>query len=393
MVSAAQLQRPATRWPAVALITGSGMVAALQVGKAVIAAPLLQADLGISLAGIGWLTGIFAALGLIGGIPAGAMVASRGGRRILILGLAITAIGTAMGAMAAGFPLLLISRVIEGAGFLLITVAAPSILPYVTDPSDRDTAFALWACFMPAGMALAMLAGPLFDGWRMIWWASLAATVLIGLAVVWVIPEAGQRTFWSWGSILTDTGRILHARQPITLAGLFALYSLMFFALFSFLPVLLIERMEVSLSSAGLFSALATAACILGNLAAGTLLTRGAPRRTVIAGASLVMGLCGFGIFPPVLPDALVFALCLIFSITGGLIPATLLATAPLVAPGAALVPVVLGLCIQGSNLGQILGPVVVGGVIEGSGWGAAALLVAAAALLSVLAAMKIRAP
>ena len=288
------------------------------------------------------LPGIFAVLGLVGGIPTGALVASFGGRRILILGLLTTILGAALGAVAASLVPLLLSRVVEGAGFLLITVAAPSILAQVTGPSHRDLAFALWSCFMPVGMAVAMLAGPLFGSWLAIWWTSGGLALLVCLLVPLVIPLTGAWQRWSWRSLNTAALDVFRAREPVLLAAMFALYSLMFFALFSFLPVLLMERMEVTHSSAGLLSALATAANILGNLAAGVLLSRGTARATLLAGASLTMGLASLGIFLPVLPDTATFMLCVVFSAVGGLIPAALLSAAPIAAPTAGLVPVVL---------------------------------------------------
>lgn len=380
-----------TRWPAVLLVTSAGIVAAMQVGKGAIAAPLLQFDLGIGLADIGWMAGIFALIGLFGGIPTGAMIAGYGARRMLILGLAVTATGAATGALAPGFSLLLVSRIVEGAGFVIITIAAPAMLGQLTRAADQDSAFALWSCFMPAGMALAMLAGPLFDGWRAIWWAGMIATLPVMLAVALVLPASGSRQPWSWRGIRTDTIRVMRAEGPVVMAGIFALYSLMFFALFSFLPVLLMERMALTHGAAGLLSALATTAGIAGNLAAGYLLSRRVTRGVIVAGASLVMGATSFGIFLPLFGDGAAFALCLIFAAVGGLIPATLLASAPLAAPAAGLVPVVLGLIVQGNNLGQILGPVAIGRAIEGYGWGAAAILVAAAALLAALMAARLR--
>ena len=379
-----------TRWSNVLLLVSAGVVAALQVGKAVIAAPMLQADLGISLADIGWLTGIFAVLGLVGGIPTGALVASFGSRRILLLGLLTTTVGAALGAVATSLPVLLSSRVVEGAGFLLITVAAPSILDQVCERQDRDFAFALWSCFMPVGIAVAMLAGPLFDIWRTIWWTSCGLTLLVCLLVRFVIPITDERQAWSWRSLKTNSIAVLSAKAPVVLATTFALYSLMFFALFSFLPVLLMERMEVTHSSAGLLSALATAANILGNLCAGFLLSRGTTRASLIAGASLTMGITSLGIFLPVFPDTVTFMLCVVFSAVGGLIPATLLSAAPIAAPAAGLVPVVLGLIIQGNNLGQIIGPIAIGSAIQAYGWGSAAFLVAGAALVAATVAITL---
>ncbi|MBK4217680.1 MFS transporter [Paracoccus caeni] len=380
----------ATRWSAVAVLVASGIVAALQVGKAAIATPMLQADLGLSLAAIGWLTGVFAIIGLVGGVPCGLMVARSGARRMLLLGLVIVAAGAAMGAASGTYGWLLISRIIEGAGFLLISVAAPSILERVTDIPRRNLAFALWSCFMPAGLAIAMLAGPLFDGWRSIWWASCLLAVVVALAVMLIVPSEEGRSSATTEGVGDDVRRTLQAGGPLALAAGIGLYSLMFFALFSFLPMLLMERMQVSHQVAGLLSALATAANILGNLAAGLLLSRGIGRGVVLAGASLVMGVAGLGIFIPVFADVPTFMLCVLFSAVGGLVPATLLASAPVAAPAAGLVPIVLGLIVQGNNLGQIIGPVAVGTVIETHGWSAAALIVAIAALAGMAVATVI---
>ena len=168
---------------------------------------------------------------------------------------------------------------------------------------------------------------------------------------------------------------------------LFALYSLMFFALFSFLPILLTARLGVSSQSAGGLSALAAAANVVGNLAAGNLLARGVSRPLLIAVAALVMGASALGIFLPLLGGWGAFFLCLLFSATGGLIPATLLATAPAAAGSAAMVPVMMGLLMTGSNFGQVTGPIAVGSVVSAWGWGAASVMVVAAAILAGLAA------
>jgi predicted MFS family arabinose efflux permease len=376
-----------THWGVVSVVVGAGIVTAIQVGKAAIATPLLQVDLGLDLAAAGWLTGIFAVLGLAGGIPAGTLVARAGDRRILILGLASIVLGSIIGATAPGYPVLLASRVLEGLGFLLVTVAGPAILNRVVISGQRDLAFALWSCFMPAGMALAMLAGPLFSDWRALWWGNAglaAAAILAGWAV---IPAVPARVSIAWKRTISDAMHVLTSKGPVLLAVCFALYSLMFFALFSFLPVLLMEQMEIAHGTAGLLSALASGANIIGNLGAGYLLARGAGRPALLTGAYLIMGLAGIGIFLEVFGNTPTFLLCILFSAVGGLIPATLISSAPLLAPSAALAPVVIGLVMQGSNLGQVIGPVAVAGAIGVYGWAAAAGIVLIAALIATVAA------
>lgn len=382
-----------THWAGVLAIVGAGVVASLQVGKVIIAAPLLRQDMGLDLASIGTLTAVFSLLGVVGGIAAGGVIARFGARRMLLLGLLATALGTTLGAMAPSYGLLLASRVVEGLGFLMITVAGPAALQRMVSASGRDFAFALWSCYMPTGMAVAMLASQAFDYWQAYWWCAGAA-VAVALASVAALVPVGESTTsasLSWRGMRQDTVDTLGAAGPVLLALSFTLYSLMFFALFTFLPVLLMEQLGLTLAQAGLYSAIASAANIIGNLGAGVLLARGWRRSTLIACASATMGVVALLIFQSVLPAMPTFLLCVLFSAVGGLIPATLLGTAPLVAPRPALTAASVGLVMQGSNLGQVIGPVTVGGVIDRFGWGAASYVVLAAAVGGLVIAAGLR--
>lgn len=389
MESAGPAAEP-TRWAAVAVVVAAGIVTAFQAGKAAIALPLLQDGLGLDLAAVGWLSGIFAVLGVVGGIPCGALAARIGARPLLLAGLASALMGAAAGALAPGYGVLLGSRVLEGLGFLLITVSGPALLGRVAHPAQRELAFSLWSCFMPAGMALAMASGPQFGDWRSLWWASGGAAAAVMLAVPCVLPPA-PRSALPRKRRGKDALAVLAGRAPVLLALCFALYNLMFFALFSFLPVLLMARMGIGHDCAGLLTALAAGANMIGNLAAGYLLARGASRFALLAGACVVMGLAAPGIFLPLFGAGEALLLCMLFSAVGGLMPATLISSAPVLARPAYPAPVVLGLLMQGSALGQLLGPALVGGAIQAHGWTAAAWIVVSSALLATGAASPTR--
>lgn len=365
-----------TDWRAVWVVVAAGVVSAFHLGKAAIAAPQLQADLGLSLGMLGALGATFAVLGALGGVVAGSVVARAGDHRMLVLGLLATALGAAMAVPTDRFGVLLASRVVEGLGFLLITVAGPTVLARRVRAKDQATALVLWSCFMPAGMALAMLTGPWFGGWRGLWGAAaLAAGLLVVLVVGWV-PRGPRPAREGDPARLAEVWR----SEPLAMAATFLLYSLMFFALFSFLPVLLYQRLQVGAVAVGLLAAVACAANIVGNLCAAVLL--GKVRREALgACAAIAMGLCGLGIFLPVLGPGMAFALCLVFSAVGGLIPATLLSAVPRVTSTPAQAALAVGLLMQGSNLGQALGPVLVGSAVDRHGWPAAAVWVLAAAL------------
>jgi len=376
---------------AVAAVIAAGVVAALQVGKAAVAIPLLQAELGLTLGAVAWLAAIFPLVGVFGGVPAGSAVTAAGDRRILILGLGIIAAGSAAGAAAPSYGLLLVSRVVEGLGFLLIVVAAPTILRRITAERRRNQVLAGWSCFIPTGMALALLVGPLFPGWRALWWTTAALAAVAAVIVRLTVPAASKPKAVPWRQLAADVNETVRSRSPLWLAACFGLYTVMYYAMFSFLPVMLIERMGVSHRTAGLMSAVAVAANIAGNLCAGSLLARGVARPTLIIAATLSMGVTALGIYLPLLADTPTFLLCVLFSAVAGVVPATLVSGASLLAPRTALVPVTVGLVMQGSNLGQLAGPAIVGNLVAAQGWSAAAVVVALTAVLAAGVALRLR--
>ncbi|MEH6421297.1 MFS transporter, partial [Pseudomonas sp. CGJS7] len=158
-----------TDWLAVAAVFFAGLAAALQVGKTAIALPALRLDLGLDLRSGGWLMAVFGLLGLIASVPVGALVARVGDRRMQVGGLSAMALGSALGSQAHSLNALLATRVLEGAGFLLFAVAGASVLQRLSRPQDRAVVFAIWSCYMPAGMALALATGAAVEGWRGFW--------------------------------------------------------------------------------------------------------------------------------------------------------------------------------------------------------------------------------
>lgn len=372
------------------MVVAAGVATAYHLGKVAIAAPQLQAELGLSLGMLGGLGATFAVLGALGGVAAGSVVAWAGDRRTLVLGLAATALGAAVAVPTHSVAMLLASRLVEGLGFVLITVAGPTVLGRLTRPADQNAALALWSCFMPAGIALAMLTGPWFGDWRSLWATAAVVAGLIAGGVMGRVPPGPQRAEASSRTPMRGPAADVWRAGFLVLAATFLLYSLMFFALFSFLPVLLQQRMQGAPWMLGLLGALAAAANIVGNLAAGVLLGR-VPRDVLVAGAAVTMALCALGIFLPVLAAGVAFALCVAFSAVGGLVPATLLSSVPRVTSTPAQAALAVGLLMQGSNLGQALGPALVGGAVDRHGWPAAAAWVVAAALAMVGLARKLR--
>jgi MFS transporter, DHA1 family, inner membrane transport protein len=80
-------------------------------------------------------------------------------------------IGNLIGAVASNEFVLLTARVIEGASFFATVLAIPSMLARIVTGDERDFVMAMWSAYMPAGVTLMLLVGPLVPiiGWRHLW--------------------------------------------------------------------------------------------------------------------------------------------------------------------------------------------------------------------------------
>lgn len=382
---------PATQWPAIVNVLFAGIAVALHVGKATIALPELQREFGRSLESLSWIISAFPFIGVFGGIAAGQLVRRWGDRRLLGLGLMIVSVASFAGATQHDFTGLIVTRVIEGIGFVIVVVAAPTVLTRVVAPQQRNLVFSIWSTFMPAGIAISLFFGPHFADWQQSWVAggilTLLAALLLPLTTPRMVTTAAAATTVKLRQALAS---ILRARQPLLLALIFTTYNLQFFAVMAFLPIFLMQRIGLTLAAAGGVSAAVIAVNILGNLFAGVLLSRGLRARTLLAIASMLMGLAGASVFLSITPNAMLVPLCLLFSGIGGMLPATILAATPAAAPEPTLIPLSLGLVMQGIYLGQVFGPIVLSSLVAYAGWSAPAGMVLAAAVLGSILALAL---
>jgi MFS family permease len=202
-----------------ALLIGAGIVAACQVGKAFIAMPLIIADLHIGV-GIGsMILAVVALIGAIGAMPISMVLRRLGVRRALIFGLVAIGCGSAIGTLATGAPVLILSRAIEGLGLLATVLVIPDLLQQAVGPRDRDLMLAVWGSYMPIGTVLMLLLGPALPeiGWRTLW--TFNAILSIAYAFLrffhFGLGEQGSRG----SSLLSDIEALFHAHVGLCRNG------------------------------------------------------------------------------------------------------------------------------------------------------------------------------
>jgi predicted MFS family arabinose efflux permease len=242
----------------------------------------------------------------------------------------------------------------------------------------------VWGAYMPLGASLALLLGPSVMqlgapawGWRIWWWGLGALAVMLALLLRWRLPadpalptsfalaQHGARHF-SNRSLL---GLTLRSRAVWLMALTFAMYSGQWLAMIGFLPSIYAQA-GLPGSIAAWLTAGAAAVNIVGNLAAGRLLGRGVQPFVLLATGFLAMSGGALLAFGATAHPLLQYAGVLVFSMVGGLIPATLFSLAIRLAPSSDTVSTTVGWVQQWSALGQFAGPPLVAWVaVQAGGW------------------------
>lgn len=352
-----------TNWGAVIIALAAGIFAAAHYGKAPTALPEIRSQIPISLIVGGWVMSVFSLTGMVFGIAAGTFADRLGAKQVAMLGLGTLSLGSLIGGLADSGEILLLSRVIEGFGFISVAVSAPILIMRAASLNDLQLSLGIWTTYMPVGMALSMIFTPIMVaamGWRAFWILS-SATTLLWLSLLWLKTDSGKQS----GNVTAAPEHglleniMLTIRSPGTwlLSIGFGFYTIQWISLMAWLPSFMVEQRGLSLEATGLLTALVVAANIPGNLTVGWLFRWGLTRSTtlIISGAGL--GITALGIFNDGFSDLSRFLLCLAFSFFGGMTPGSVLSGAPIVAPTRGQIGTVNGMMVQGSHMGQLLGP------------------------------------
>lgn len=372
-----------TNWAVVIAAFGAGVIGAAHVGKVPAALPAIRAEFGLDLVSAGWVVSIFSATAILFAMAAGLLSDRLGHRRVVIGGLLLLASGSAASALATGGWMLLATRLVEGIGYIIAVVAAPSIIAQAAAPPDRRLAVGVWGAFMPTGMGAMLIAAPFLQlviGWRGSWAVTAALTVIWAAVMAHVFRgwQGGKATALPehpWRNLLIT----VRARGPWLLSLCFGFYALPWIALMVWLPTFIVEQRGLPVRYAALLTVAAVLINLPGNILGGWLSHKSVPRGLLIAVAGGMIVISGPFIYLDVLPDAGRFAVCLVYSFVSGVVPAALLGAAPWFAPGPGQIATTNGLIVQGSHFGLLSGPPLAAALVGlTGGWQGGALLFAA---------------
>lgn len=184
-------------WVLLAAILASAM-AFIDSSALDIAAPALQADLGIDATQLLWIINIYmltlSALMLVGGSLGDIL----GRKRIFMIGIGISLGASIMCGLAQSPDFLIASRALQGIGGALMTPGSLAIISATVAEERRGRAIGTWAMFA----TLTTLLGPVFGGWlaglglwRMIFLINVPLASFALWALARFVPESyGDRT-------------------------------------------------------------------------------------------------------------------------------------------------------------------------------------------------------
>src|ERR1700754_2454232 len=159
------------------------------------ALPDIGADLGSGLNGLQWTlnayTLAFAVL-----VVTGAALGDRfGRRRMLVVGLALFTLGSALAALSDSIGALVAARAIQGVGGSLLTPLTLTLLVAAVPASKRGRVLGAWGGLAGVAAALGPVVGGFLAGsvgWQAIFWLNVPiGLVLMPLASRWLIESRG----------------------------------------------------------------------------------------------------------------------------------------------------------------------------------------------------------
>ena len=217
--------------------------------------PMLVDALGLTYAALGILIGAYSIPGIVIAFPGSWLLARLGNRRTLVIALGLMTVGGMLASAAIGFAVLLIGRVVSGAGYVLLLVVSQKIILDYVPSKALGMAMGFHILGYPLGVAVAMSALPFLGAWQVALLTSALICAAAGAIAVLALPRQPDVS----GELATmpfhlDSG----SWAPlITIALTWAFSSVQFAMMLGFLPPFFVAQGMTVPQAAGLTGLLA----------------------------------------------------------------------------------------------------------------------------------------
>lgn len=375
-------------WPVALSAIFAGIVIAIVQNKVIPCLSALQEAFSISMSAAGWLSSLFCIMSIIVSFPAAIITNRLGVKKTCLYSLLFAAAGSLLGICSRSVFLLMLSRIMEGVGAGLISIAVPSVISMWFPPEKRGLPTGLWSSWQYVAQALCFFFGvSLTDryGWRGMWYAGLialaAGIVLCVLIVRAPAPGEGYVDAEEQPNVSILSG--LKSRHVWT-----ASFSMFFFcfACFGFVTWAAqcwSETLGLTLDAANRYVSLFAIISLPIVVLAGVLMDRVDHRRFA---ACVCFGYIFAVCAAFVLPSARwVLIFVIVYPFFEGAVSTALWTIIPLTAEDGSGVSIAVALFTLTSNVGMLVGPPIIGAVADAFGWKACVVPLAIAMAIGTL--------
>lgn len=177
-----------------------------------LALPSIRHDVDASAEGLQWVMNAYLLAIAIFVVTAGRLGDMFGRKRVFLAGLVLFAAGSVVSGAAQGQEMLILGRVLQGAGAAPMLSLSLALVCNVFPSEEQPRALGIWAAVSAIALAIGPLAGGLLIelDWRVIFWMNLpvlaaGAAITLAAAPESTDPAAGTRIDWT-GLAFLSTG-------------------------------------------------------------------------------------------------------------------------------------------------------------------------------------------
>jgi predicted MFS family arabinose efflux permease len=365
------------RWGILAVLFAVRLTMGFQFQSVAAVAPLLERELGVSLADIGVLIGLYFTPGVALALPGGAIGQRLGDKQTVLAALLLMLAGQLAMALSASWSVQVAGRLVAGAGGVMLNVQMTKMVTDWFAGREIATAMAIFVNSWPAGVAISLLILPAIGTAHGVSTVYLAVAAMIGcgiaLLAAWYQPPPI--------SVAATTARARLDRNTvialIAAALIWGLYNVGFATIFSFGPSMLVEH-GWSITAAGSAISIVLWLAVVSVGSGGFLADRaGRPGLIIVAGCIV------FAILMILLPrSGAVVAITVALGLVCGL-PAGSIMSLPARVLQPATRAIGMGLFFTVYYAAMMLGPAIAGACAKWAGGAGAALDFGAAMVLA----------
>lgn len=280
------------RWLQFAALFFASLVIGLNMFKVSPIMDLLSESFQIGIPDVAWLISVFTLAGIVLSIPSAQLLARTDAKKTGIIFLLFLVAGSLIGGFAPSYPVLLVSRILEGVSFVGFLFLGIVLIAHWFKPRERGLPTGLFLAFASLAQIIAFALVPpivLAASWRTLWHLGtvLAVVALVIFAVVIRVPKpAGEA-----GTRESSAGALIQAFQnskTLLAAGLICLAAFILYTYLNLYPRFFVDLYGVQPEQANVYSSMLGLFSIVFLVVLGFVISKINNAKLVI----LVAGIC-----------------------------------------------------------------------------------------------------